>query len=244
MINRRFKVGDRVKFTQKAKDRFEDSGYWHHANYPQINLNGVYTVKRVNDKNWPSVFLGEGTAPHTPTYLLEPAETQKNKNMQKKDFILALVQAIFPNQDLTYEGCKPYPRVNTGLDLIDLIAVKSPKDKEGNVQLTLSPAYGQFDKTDLELATEFLDQDCDLNCPEDAIRVTDNGDLVMNFEDYPWHMVSEIKPLEQSPVKEEQVQALQAEVQQLRAENERLKAQTYTIEIPQGVTSICLNLKG
>lgn len=239
MITRRFKVGDRVRFTQKAKDRFDDEEYWHYANYNRVDLNKVYTVEKVDNDSWPNVFLGGDTAPFTPTYLLKPAETQKN--MQKKDFILALVQALFPNQDLTYEGYHPYAEVHIGEETI---TVKCPR-YHGDVWLTLSPMYGKFEETAIETVTKFLDQRCDLDCPEDAIKVTDSGDLVIDFEDYPWRMVSEIKPLEQSPAKEdsEQIQALQAEIQQLKAENERLKAQTYTIEIPQGVTSICLNLK-
>lgn len=244
MINRRFKIGDQVRFTQEAKDRFDDDEYWHYANYDKINLNKDYTVKSVDNKNQPTVSLGEGTAPYTPTYLLKLAEIQKN--MQKKDFILALVQAIFPDckSTLTYSSCCPYAKVHIGSDNI---TVKCNKDKKtGNVSLTLSSGDINFIETDIELVTEFLDQRCDLDCPEDAIKVTDNGDLVMHSDDYLWHLVDEIKPLKQSPAKEdsEQIQALQAEIQQLKAENERLKAQTYTIEIPQGVTSICLNLKG
>lgn len=246
MINSRFKVGDRVKFTQEAKDRFEDSEYWHFANYNRIrdsgNLDKVYTVRSIGSGKWYSVYLGGGTAPHTPDYLLEPAETQKT--MQKKDFILALVQALVPDLNITYTSCHPYAKVHIGCIDSETITVKCPK-RYGNVWLTLSPMYGKFKETAIETVTKFLKQRCDLNSSS-IIEVTDNGDLVMSFEDYPWHMVSEIKPLEQSPTKKdsEQVQALQAEIQQLKAENERLKAQTYTIEIPKGVTSICLNLKG
>lgn len=241
MINRRFKVGDRVRFTQKAKDRFEDDEYWHYANYARINLNKTYKVRSNEGNTWPAYQLYGCNVPYIAAYLLEPAETQKNKNMQKKDFILALVQALFPDCKFIpiYSSCCPNVKVHTDTATIIVKYSKNPD----NVRLSLSPVDGIFRETDIESVIEFLDQRCDLDCPEDSIKVTDNGDLVMYFEDYPWHLVDEIKPLEQSPTKEE-VQALQAEIQQLKAENERLKAQTYTIEIPQGVTSICLNLKG
>lgn len=246
MINKKFKIGDKVKFTQKAKDRFADSLYWHFANYSNLESGGgldkTYTVLSVgsNDR-WPKVFLGEGTAPYTPTFLLEPAEIQKNKNMQKKDFILALIQAIFPDCKFipTYSSCCPNVKVHTGTTTIVVKYSKNPD----NVRLALSPVDGIFRETDIELVTKFLDKQCDLCCLEDNIKITDDGDLVMYFDDYPWHLVDEIKPLEQSPTKEE-IQALQAEIQRLKAENEQLKAQTYTIEIPKGITSICLNLKG
>lgn len=148
--------------------------------------------------------------------------------MTKKDFILALVQAIFPDQDLTYEGRKPYVLVHTGMDTI---TVKCPK-QYGTVQLTLCPTYGRFEETDIELVSKFLEQNCYLTCPEEAIEVTDNGDLVMSFTDYPWHMVDEIKSsaLEESVQEEpcdncEVVRKLQAEIQRLKYELDQAKAE-------------------
>ena len=263
MISKRLKIGDRVKFTQEAKDRFEDSGYWKRANFVSLENGGrldkTYTVLSVGGcGTWPNVFLGEGTAPHTPTYLLEPAETQKNKNMQKKGFILALVQALFPGYKLDYYAQSNqttatvlnYPNKRGGTEDIPLTVrcSKNKNDDNSYVLVLTVPSscttVRAWENSDVEKVTEFLDKQCDLDCGENNIQIKNGNSLVMDFYDYPWHMVSEIKPLGQSPTEEEQVQALQAEIQQLKAENERLKAQTYTIEIPQGVTSICLNLKG
>lgn len=225
MAKQKFKPGDKVKFTREAKDRFDDSQYWCWANYPELDLDRVYTVKGYSNENWPSYCLEEeGTAPHIPDYLLEPVETEQTekKNMTKKEFILALVQAILPDQDLTYEGCHPYAQVHTGADTI---AVKCPR-QYGTVQLTLSPTYGQFEETDIELVTKFLKQNCQLTCSEEAIEVTDNGELVMSFANYPWHMVSEIKPsTPEEPVQEEKPNPCDTceVVRKLQAENQRLK---------------------
>lgn len=230
MITQKFKPGDKVKFTQEAKDRFKDSKYWCYANYSSLDLDKVYTIDGY-DYGSPFCYLREeGIIPAIVDYLLEPAETEqtKKKNMtKKKDFILALVQAIFPDQDLTYEGCHPYVQVHTEADVI---TVKCPKDKEGNVDLTLVPAYGNFEETDIEKVTEFLEQNCNLDCGKNNIEVTDNGELVMCFEDYPWNLVDEIKP----SVSEEEapnpcnncevVRKLQAEIQRLKYELDQAKA--------------------
>lgn len=226
MATQKFKSGDKVKFTQEAKDRFDNDEYWHSANYPELDLDKVYTIKGYSNGIWPSYSLEEeDTAPHIADYLLEPAETEQTKkeNMTKKEFILALVQAILPDQDLTYEGCKPYARVLTDMDTI---TVKCPKDKEGNVNLTLSPVYRNFEETDIEKVTKFLNQGCSLDCLEDTIEVTDDGNLVMCFEDYPWHMISEIEPnTPEEPVQEEKPNPCDTceVVRKLQAENQRLK---------------------
>ena len=248
MAKQKFKPGDKVKFTQEAKDRFNDNEYWKCANYRWLDLDRVYTVKGYDTKDRPSYSLEEeGTAPNIADYLLEPAEEQtKKKNMTKtyslkhsehsscckKDFILALVQVIFPDQDLTYEGCKPYAKVCIG---IDTVTVKCPKDKKGNVNLTLSPMYGYFEKTDIEPITEFLTQNCDLDCGKNNIKVTDNGDLVIYFADYPWNMIEEIKSSTSEEPKEEDkpgpcdnckvVRKLQAEIQRLKYELDQAKAE-------------------
>ena len=236
MTKQKFKPGDKVKFTQEAKGRFDDDEYWHLANYSSLDLDKVYTIRGYANGNWPNYSLKEkNTAPYIADYLLVPAEIEQTekKNMTKKDFILALVQAIFPDQDLTYFGCKPYAKVHTKADII---IVKCPKNKEGGVNLTLVPVYGNFEETDIELVTKFLEQNCNLDCPEDSIEVTDSGDLFMYFKDYPWHMISEIKPsTREEPCDNcEVVRKLQAEIQRFKYELDQAKAaQSQTKASPQ-----------
>ena len=101
--------------------------------------------------------------------------------------------------------------------------------------LALIPLYGNFEETDVELVTKFLEQNCDLNCGKNNIEVTDNGDLVMCFKDYPWNMVDEIKPStpeEQKPSPCDDccddckaVRKLQAEIQRLKYELDQAKAE-------------------
>lgn len=81
MATQKFKPGDKVKFTQEAKDRFDDSKYWHYANYERLNLDRVYTIKGYAvDGSWPNYSLKEkGTAPCIADYLLEPAETEQTE---------------------------------------------------------------------------------------------------------------------------------------------------------------------
>jgi len=257
MIDRKFKVGDRVRFTQEAKDRFEDSEYWYHGNFPELDLNKTYTVRSNHTNSWPACQLHDCNVPYIATYLLEPAETQKNKNMQKKDFILALVQALFPNHELKYRTQKncttvtvlDYPNPHGVAENIPLTVRCSKVENDSSYNFVLAVpsshrAIREWEDSDVEKVTKFLEKQCNLDCGKNNIWIKNENSLVMFFGDYPWRLVDEIKPLEQSPTKGQQIQALQAEIQQLKAENERLKAQTYTIEIPQGVTSICLNLKG
>lgn len=225
MATQKFKSGDKVKFTQEAKDRYSDGEYRLSGTWERLDLNGIYTIKKQTQTGNCRV---EELEASLPSYLLELAETEKK--MTKKDFILALIQAIFWDQDLTYEGCKPYAKVHTKMDTI---IVKCPK-YYGKVELTLSPIYGNFEETDIKPVTEFLKQNCDLDYPESSIKV-DNGDLVMCFTDYPWHMVDEIKPgPPEEPVQEDKpsscdtcevVRKLQAEIQRLKYELDQAKAE-------------------
>lgn len=235
MAIQKFKPGDKVKFTQKAKDRFGDGKYWKYGNFSGLDLNKIYTVKANTTHDWPSYQLHDCSIPYVAAYLLEPAETeQTKKKMTKKEFILALVQAILPDQSINYEGCKPYAKVH--LDK-DAITVRCSKSKEGKVNLTLSPMYGTFEKTDIELVTDFLKQRCDLDYSKDAIKVTDRGDLVIPFIDYPWNFVDEIKPLRKLIQEEnpnpcdicEIVRKLQAEIQRLKYELDQAKAKEFHI---------------
>ena len=73
-----FKIGDKVVFTQKAKDRLGDNEYWRWVNNSselKNLLNKVLTVEAVqNYGNWPSVYLSEFKSRfYVAQELLEPA---------------------------------------------------------------------------------------------------------------------------------------------------------------------------
>lgn len=75
MATQRFYPGDKVKFTQKAKDLFDNKEYWHSANAPDVFdvLNENLVVRETNDNGWPSVKV-EGLGFYIATYLLEPVD--------------------------------------------------------------------------------------------------------------------------------------------------------------------------
>lgn len=231
MATQKFKPGDKVKFTQKAKDRFGDDNYWHCANYPKLNLDRVYTIAAEDSSgSWLSYTLKEeGTAPCTPGYLLEPAETEQTKNkMTKKKFIMALVRAI-SNEDMKYEGCKPYPIVHLETDNI---IVKCYKDKKGDVTIALLPMYDNFGTDETEAIKNFMKQDKKLSRAWKDLILTENGDIFMTFSDYPWHVME--VPGEEQPADPCIACAV---VRKLQAEIQRLKYELYQAKTEKPQTS-------
>lgn len=235
MATQKFKPGDKVKFTQEAKHRFHDSYYWHFANYNELDLDKVYTIRGYANGNCPTYSLEEkGTAPYIADYLLEPAEAEQTekKNMTKKDFILALGKAIVPEETLGYKGTRPCSKLYFK-DMDITVDVLSYKRKDGTAILKMVPDAGGFGECDHQAASAFLN----VMIPDDsAFEIYLDGDnLVIESDDYLWDMA-------QYPVESEEPEdicsncealrkanadklRLQAELDQAKAEIARLKGQ-------------------
>lgn len=235
MATQKFKPGDKVKFTQEAKDRFDNDEYWHSANYPELDLDGTYTVKGYSNDNWPSYSLEEeDTAPHIADYLLEPAEAEQTekKNMTKKEFILALGKAIVPEETLEYKGTRPCSKLYFK-DMDITVDVLSYKHKDGTTVLKMVPDAGGFEECDHQAASAFLN----VMIPDDSTFeiYLDGDNLVIESDDYLWDMVQYSVESEEPEDICSNCEALrkanadklrlQAELDQAKAEIAKLKGQ-------------------
>lgn len=97
-----FKPGTKVRFTQEAKDRWDDEEYWHSAcsSYIRNRLDETWTIKSFDTEGYLSYHLEEDPCQYyIADYLLEEVPEEKEQPKAKPE-ILEIAKLREENRDL------------------------------------------------------------------------------------------------------------------------------------------------